>query len=89
MDVSEREYSELERRNDFEYFKRNYEELFHKYGKGFLAIRNGEVLGCYKTAIEALNDLKERYAPGTYSIQECDESESANYARIQRMVITA
>ena len=83
------EYTEENRRSDFHYFENNHSALFGQYGKCFIAIRNGEVLGNFTSATEALEKLAAKYSPGTYSIQECNGKESANHVRIQRMCMGA
>lgn len=40
-------YNDPERRSDFEFFKKNYQDLFKKFGHKFLAIKNKEILVLY------------------------------------------
>lgn len=82
-----KDYTDLDRKNDFHYFADHYKELFGKYGKGFVAIRNKEVLGASKAIEELLERLRPEYEPGSYSLQECDDSEAVSLVRIQRLSI--
>lgn len=87
--MSKLEYTENDRRNDFRFLNENLNKLYSQYGKCFLAIRNGEIIGSASTAKELLDSLSHEYQYGTYSIQECNGSATANQVRIQRMTIGA
>ena len=80
-------YTDNERKNDFDFFIKNYKELYKKYGHKFLAIKNKEILGSYESVTEALEDLKEKHEIGTYIIQECTGDESAYRTTIMRLII--
>lgn len=64
---------------DFKWFILNYADLFKRYGKKYLAIKNAEVLGAYDNIREAMDNTNE--PPGTFIIQLCngDESGYTNY----------
>jgi len=87
--MKEVDYTEENRRKDFHFFTDNHNRLYEQYGKCYIAIRNGKVLGGFSTVAETLERLADKYKPGTYSIQECNGKESANRVRIQRMTIGA
>lgn len=46
------EYREEDRTRDFDFFMKNYQELFKRYGHKFLAIRDEKVLGAYNSVSE-------------------------------------
>lgn len=81
-------YSEVERKNDFEYFIRHYQELFSQYGHKFIVIRNNKILGSYNTELEAINETSKEYPLGTFIVQECngDESGYTNYISSWQLV---
>lgn len=80
-------YTDVERKQDFDYFTENYDSLFKEYGHTFLAIRNKEVLGAYNSVHEAISDLSSTYEVGTYIIQECTGDDSAYRTTIMRLII--
>lgn len=80
-------YSDNERRNDFDFFIENYCDLYKKYGHKFLAIKNKQVLGVYDSVLEAVNDLSPQYKIGDYIIQECTGDDSAYRTTIMRLII--
>lgn len=71
-----KEYTEIDRNNDFDFFIKNYEDLYNKYGYCYIAIRFEEILGVYKSVQEAINILSNKYELGEYIIQECNGNES-------------
>lgn len=81
-------YSEVERKNDFEYFIHHYQELFSQYGHKFIVIRNNKILGLYNTELEAINETSKEYPLGTFIVQECngDESGYTNYISSWQLV---
>ena len=81
------EYRDDNRNIDFDFFMKNYQELYNRYGHKFIAIRNEKVLGTYDSVSEAINTLSEIYEPGTYIIQECTGDESAYRTSIMRLMI--
>lgn len=80
-------YTELNRKDDFDYFIANYQDLYQQYGHKFLAIRNRSVIGDYSSIPDAINDLSKLYPPGKYIIQECTGSETAYKTTIMRLMI--
>lgn len=64
---------------DFEWFILNYADLFKRYGKKYLVIKNAKVLGAYDNIREAIDNTDEPL--GTFIIQFCngDESGYTNY----------
>lgn len=74
-------YSDKERKEDFDFFLEQYEELYKKYGRCFVAIRNRKILGIFRTEEEAIDITSSEYEFGEFIIQECngDESGYTNY----------
>lgn len=80
-------YTDIERKQDFNFFINNYQELYKKYGHKFLAIKNKEILGVYDSIPSAIDELSEKYEVGSYIIQECTGDESAYRTTIMRLII--
>lgn len=80
-------YTDIERKQDFNFFINNYQELYKKYGHKFLAIKNKEILGAYDSIPSAIDELSEKYEVGSYIIQECTGDESAYRTTIMRLII--
>ncbi len=74
-------YSDKERKEDFDFFLKQYEELYKKYGKCFVSIRNKKILGIFHTEEEAIDITSSEYELGEFIVQECngDESGYTNY----------
>ncbi len=70
------EYGDKERRSDFDYFIKHYQELYDKYGHKFIAVRNREILGSFDTELDAINEVSKEYPLGTFIVQECNGNES-------------
>ena len=71
------EYDDKNRKVDFDFFVKNYDDLYKEYGHKFLAIKDKKVLGAYESVPEAIELLSDMYKVGTYSIQECSGDDSA------------
>lgn len=69
-------YTATDRRNDFEFFKENYDLLYQKYGHKFIVIQFKKILGVYNSEIEAMNATTPLYPLGTFIVQECNGCES-------------
>lgn len=80
-------YDEGNRSSDFDYFVKNYQSLFKRYGHKFLAIKNQMVLGAFDSVADAINELSGTYELGTYIIQECTGDASAYTANILNLWI--
>ena len=81
------DYTDVERKQDFDYFIANYDSLYSKYGHKFLAIKNKKVLGAYNSVRDAIDELSSTYEIGTYIIQECTGDDSAYRTTIMRLII--
>ena len=81
-------YTDANRKTDFDFFTSNYQELYTKYGHKFLAIKNETILGAYDSVPEAIEHLSTTHEIGTYIIQECTGDESAYRTTIMRLIIS-
>lgn len=81
-------YTDVDRTNDFMFFKEIYHTLYEKYGHKFIAIRNREILGAFDSVSDAIDQLSVDFPLGTYIIQECngDESGYTNYISSWQLV---
>ena len=86
--MMKKEYTDTDRRNDFDFFLSHYEEYYKKYGYCYIAIRFNEILGVYKSIQEAIDILSNQYELGEYIIQECNGEESGytNYISSWQLV---
>lgn len=83
-----KEYTDTDRRNDFDFFLSHYDEYYKKYGHCCIAIRCNEILGVYKSIQEAIDILSNQYELGEYIVQECNGEESGytNYISSWQLV---
>lgn len=67
--------------NDYKWFLKNHNALFEKYGFAYVAIKNGKVLGVYKSYAEGVKKTSLQEEMGTFIVQKCgaDESSYTNY----------
>lgn len=67
--------------DDFNWFVKNYDELFQKYGLCYLAISNKQVIGTYSSSREAIEEVSKTIPLGEFIVQFCngDESGYTNY----------
>lgn len=81
-------YGDNERRDDFEFFLKNYQNIFEKYGNCFVAIRNKAIIGVFKTEKEAIDITSAQYELGEFIIQKCngDETGYTNYITSWQLV---
>lgn len=75
------EYNNQKRREDFEFFLQNYQNIFEKYGKCYVTIRDKTIIGIFKTEKEAIDITSAQYELGQFIVQECngDETGYTNY----------
>lgn len=81
-------YGDNERKEDFNFFLENYQNIFKKYGSCFVAIRNKEIIGIFKTEKEAIDITSAQYELGQFIIQQCngDETGYTNYITSWQLV---
>lgn len=57
--------------DDFDYFIDNTEDFYRQYGKKFLAIKHGAVLGVYDNFMGAVKETAKSEELGTFIVQKC------------------
>ena len=62
---------------DFEWFISNYEDLFRKYGRTYLSIKDKKVLGQYASYAEGVRTTAQSEELGTFIVQLCDGTKTA------------
>lgn len=62
--------------DDFKWFIENYDDLFKKYGKCYLAIKDKKVLGSYDSPKTAISEVSKKYPMGSFIVQLCNGNES-------------
>lgn len=82
------QYTEADRKNDFNFFLNHYDEFYNKYGHCCIAIRLEKILGIYRSIQEAIDILSNQYELGEYIVQECngDETGYTNYISSWQLV---
>jgi hypothetical protein len=63
-------------KDEFQYYLDNQEHLVSKYNGKFLVIKDKEVVGSYDSNVDAFNDSKDKYPPGSFLIQKCSPGNS-------------
>ena len=71
--------------NDFNWFLEHYNELYERYGRSFLAIKDERVLGTYDSFKKAVDATLLTEEAGTFIVQECNGEESAYSVHIASM----
>jgi len=62
---------------DYKWFLDNYNELYERYGKTFLVIKNQNVLGVFPSYAEGVKAASKDNELGTFIVQGCNGEESA------------
>ena len=62
--------------DDFNWFISEYMNIYHKYGRCYVAIKNKTILGAYSSAREAIDNVSKKYQRGTFIVQECNGNPS-------------
>lgn len=82
------EYTDDDRKKDFDFFLSNYDDFYEKYGNCYIAIRFEKVLGIFQSTQDAINTLSNQYELGDYIVQKCNGNESGytNYISSWQLV---
>ena len=82
------EYTDDDRKKDFDFFLSNYDDFYKKYGNCYIAIRFEKVLGIFQSTQDAINTLSNQYELGDYIVQKCNGNESGytNYISSWQLV---
>ena len=59
-------------RNEFQYYLDHQAELAEQYDGRYVVIKDGAVLGDYRTVAEAVRGTAREHEPGTFLVQLCD-----------------
>lgn len=82
------EYTDDDRKKDFDFFLSNYDDFYERYGNCYIAIRFEKVLGIFQSTQDAINTLSNQYELGDYIVQKCNGNESGytNYISSWQLV---
>ena len=61
---------ELEK--ELNYYIENQDKLVEKYNGKYIVIKNCAVIGAYDSALEAIENTKQKHQLGTYIVQKCE-----------------
>lgn len=78
---------EMQQDRDYKWFLENYDSLFRKFGKAYLAIKNGAVLGSYQTYADAVHETERKEALGSFIVQYCNGEESGYTNHISSLFV--
>jgi hypothetical protein len=70
----------------FDFFTKNMPELYKKYGRTFIALKDENILGAYDTFNLALKNTLKTEKPGSFLIQECFENKEQGVYYFQNNV---
>lgn len=76
-----KEYTDIDRKNDFDFFMNQYDDIYDKYGECFVAIRRNKIIGVFKDEKQALDIASSEFGYGNFIVQKCngDETGYTNY----------
>lgn len=74
-------YGDKERKEDFNFFLQNYQDIFKEHGNCFVAIKDKKIIGIFPTEQEAIDITSAQYELGQFIVQKCngDETGYTNY----------
>ncbi|MDR1358847.1 MAG: hypothetical protein LBJ48_05795 [Coriobacteriales bacterium] len=72
---------------ELEYFKKNQDNLVKKYNGKILVLHNQEVVGIFDNNLQAYQDAKKHFKPGTFMIQKCIPGSEAYTVHISTLGI--
>ena len=73
---------EVQREKDFRWFIENLPVFYQMFGECYIAIKDREILGRYKSYQEGVVETSKKYPLGTFIVQYCGSNESAYRAFI-------
>ena len=71
---------------EYKWFVNNNKALYDKYGDVYVAIKNGKVLGKYKSFAEGVIKTKKKEKEGTFIVQRLSSDGSADNVYISSLV---
>lgn len=63
-------------KEDYDWFIKNYDNIYEKHGICYVAIKNKRVIGVYNTFGVAVNETIKVEKPGSFIVQLCNGNES-------------
>ena len=75
--------------HEFEYYLAHQAELAEQYQGRFIVIKDGNVLGDYETAAEAVRETVKTHEPGTFLVQRSDADPESTTQTFHSRVIFA
>ena len=67
---------------DFRWFVDNYDNIYKQYGKCFVAIKNKQIIGVYRTYADGVHETAKTQKMGTFIVQFCNGDKSGYTAHI-------
>lgn len=64
-------------KTELDFFIANQDKLVKKYGRKVLVIKGHQVVGAYRSALEAYLEAQKKFRLGTFMIQPCRRGPSA------------
>lgn len=59
-------------KKEFNYYLTHQKELIGKYKGRFIVIKGEEIIGDYKSELEAVEETSKQYELGTFLVQKCE-----------------
>ena len=59
-------------KQNFDYFKENFEELYKQYKGKYIVLKNCEVIGVYSNLAQAARETAKTEELGTFAVQHCE-----------------
>lgn len=56
---------------EFKYYLKNQNTLVKNYKGKFIVIKDCQVIGAYKSDLEAIEETSKKHKPGTFLVQKC------------------
>lgn len=73
--------------SDYEWFLDNYDDLFKTYGDSYLAIKNKQVIGKYKSFAEGVRETQKSEPLGSFIVQFCNGNKTGFTNRITSIFV--
>lgn len=58
-------------KKEFEYYRRNHQELVEEYDGKVIVIKDQRVIGVFSSEMEAIDEVSKTEPRGTFLVQEC------------------
>jgi alanine dehydrogenase len=64
-------------KQELDFFQKNQEKLVDQYKGKVLVIKGSELIGAYRSPLEAFTEASKKYEPGSFMIQPCNPGPDA------------